>query len=87
MARKERELKASDIEKAVLDSYFSTRQTGYDQNMSLIEERKTTLQVMDDLSPILTIEDSVIVDYMLWAGYMLIQEDDGSPVWQMWRLR
>ena len=87
MARKERELKASDIEKAVLDSYFSTRQTVYDQNMSLIEERKTTLQVMDDLSPILTIEDGVIVDYMLWAGYMLIQEDDGSPVWQIWRLR
>lgn len=87
MARKERELKASDIEKAVLDSYFSTRQTVYDQNMSLIEERKTTLQVMDDLSPILTIEDSVIVDYMLQAGYMLIQEDDGSPVWQIWRLR
>ena len=81
MARKERELKASDIEKAVLDSYFSTRQTVYDQNMSLIEERKTTLQVMDDLSPILTIEDSVI------AGYMLIQDGDGSPVWQIWRLR
>jgi len=87
MARKEKQLKASDIEKAVLDSYFSTRQTVYDQNMSLIEERKTTLQVMDDLSPILTIEDSVIVDYMLWAGYMLIQDGDGSPVWQMWRLR
>lgn len=43
MTRKERELKASDIEKAVLDSYFSTRQTVYDQNISLIEERKTTL--------------------------------------------
>lgn len=87
MARNEKQLKASDIEKAVLDSYFSTRQTVYDQHMSLIEERKTTLQVMDDLLPILTIEDSVIVDYMLWAGYMLIQDEDGSPVWQIWRLR
>lgn len=87
MAKNEKQLKASDVEKVVLDSYFSTRQTVYDQNMSLIEERKTTLQVMDDLSPILTIEDSVIVDYMLWAGYMLIQDDDGSPVWQIWRLR
>lgn len=83
---KEKELKASDIERAVLDSYFSTRMAVYDQNLSLVEERKTTLQVMDDLLPILAIEDSVIVDYMLWAGYLLVQDEDGSPIWQLWRM-
>lgn len=87
MGRKEDKLMASVIEKAVLDSYFSTRQNVYDRNLPLVEERKTTQQVMDDLIPVLGMEDSVIVDYMLKAGFQLVQDEDGSPVWQMWRLK
>lgn len=87
MARKEENLKASDIERAVLDSYFSTRQNVYDRNLPLVEERKTTRQVMDDLLPTLRIDDDVVVDYMLSENYQLVQDDDGSPVWQIWRMR
>lgn len=87
MARKEENLRASDIERAVLDSYFSTRQNVYDRNLPLVEERKTTRQVMDDLLPTLRIDDDVVVDYMLSENYQLVQDDDGSPIWQIWRMR
>lgn len=82
-----KEYKASDIEKAVLDSYFSTRQPVFQDMTNTVEEKKTTLQVQDDLLPTLKITDEVIVDYMLQSGYLLVQDDDGSPIWQMWRMR
>lgn len=82
-----KEYKASDIEKAVLDSYFSTRQPVFQDMIHTVEEKKTTLQVQDDLLPTLRITDEVIVDYMLQSGYLLVQDDDGSPIWQMWRMR
>ena len=82
-----KEYKASDIEKAVLDSYFSTRQPVFQNMTHTVDEKKTTLQVQDDLLPTLRITDEVIVDYMLQSGYLLVQDDDGSPIWQMWRMR
>lgn len=82
-----KEYKASDIEKAVLDSSFSTRQPVFQNMTHTVEEKKTTLQVQDDLLPTLKITDEVIVDYMLQSGYLLVQDDDGSPIWQMWRMR
>lgn len=81
------ELKATAIEKAVLDSYFSNRDHVYDQLVFTVEERKTTQQIQDDLRPTLTIADDVIVEYMLQKGYMLVQDDDGSPIWQMWKMK
>lgn len=82
-----KEYKASSIEKAVLDSYFSTRQPVFQDMTHTVEEKKTTQQVQDDLLPTLQISDEVIVDYMLQSGYLLVQDDDGSPIWQMWRMR
>lgn len=81
------EMKATAIEKAVLDSYFSNRDHVYDQLLFTVEERKTTQQIQDDLRPILTIADDVIVEYMLQKGYVLAQDDDGSPIWQMWKMK
>lgn len=75
------------MEKAVLDAYFSTRQPLNGLSMGMVEERKTTVQIQDDLAPTLKIDDHVIVDYMLNHGYMLMQDDDGTPIWQMFRLR
>ena len=88
MAEKEQKLKASKTEQAVLDAYFSTRQplSGVFGDW-LGEERKTTLQIQDDLSQTLGIAADVIVDYMLQKGYMLMQDDDGTVIWQMFRLR
>ena len=82
-----KEYKASSIEKAVLDSYFSTRQPVFQDMTHTVEEKKTTQQIQDDLLPTLQISDEVIVDYMLQSGYLLVQDDDGSPIWQMWRMR
>ena len=87
MAEKEQKLKASKTEQAVLDAYFSTRQPLGKMEGVMVEEKKTTVQVQDDLSQILAIGDEVIVDYMLQKGYMLMQDDDGTPVWQIFRLR
>lgn len=75
------------MEKAVLDAYFSTRQPLNGLSIGMVEERKTTVQIHDDLAPTLKIDDYVIVDYMLHHGYMLMQDDDGTPIWQMFRLR
>ena len=75
------------MEKAVLDAYFSTRQPLNGLSMGMVEERKTTVQIHDDLAPTLKIDDYVIVDYMLHHGYMLMQDDDSTPIWQMFRLR
>lgn len=82
----EEKLKASPIERAVLDSYFAQRSNVRDALTHPLEERKTTTEIQDDLRPTLTIEDDVIVDYMLAANYQLVPNDDGSPIWQIWRM-
>ena len=67
----------------LLDSYFLFRsnlpQTGY------IEENKTTLQIMDDLNPMLTLSSDTIVDYMQEHEYSTTTEPDGTVVWAIWR--
>ena len=86
MKEAENRLKADRTERAVLDAYFSLRSPRDGEFMSMVEERKTTLQVQDDLRSTLEIEDVVIVDYMLHHGYLLIPDDDGSPIWRLFRL-
>lgn len=87
MSQDDQKLKATKTELAVLDAYFSTRQPFSSMTMGMVEERKTTVQIQDDLLQTLKIEDVVIVDYMLNHEYMLMQDDDGTPIWQMFRLR
>lgn len=87
MSQDDQKLKATKTEQAVLDAYFSTRQPLGSMTMVMVEERKTTVQIQDDLLQTLKIEDVVIVDYMLHHEYMLMQDDDGTPIWQMFRLR
>ena len=67
----------------LLDSYFLFRsnlpQTGY------IEENKTTLQIMDELTPMLTLSTDTIVGYMQEHEYSTTTEPDGTVVWAIWR--
>ena len=82
-----KELKANKTEKAVLDSYFSIRQPNGMEGISMMQEHKTTLDIQDDLRTTLEIADDVIVDYMLQNGYLLKPDEDGSVVWNIYRMR
>lgn len=88
MNKEEYELKATRMEKAVLDCYMSTRQPdNVMQGGVLVADYRTTQDIQDDLRQILTITDEVIVDYLLRAGYQLMQNEDGTPIWRIFRLR
>jgi len=67
----------------LLDSYFLSRsplpQSGY------IQENKTSLQIMDELMPMLTLSTETIVAYMTDHDYSTTTEQDGSVVWAIWR--
>ncbi len=67
----------------LLDSYFLFRsplpKSGY------IQENKTSLQIMDDLMPMLTLSTETIVAYMTDHDYSTTTEQDGSVVWAIWR--
>lgn len=78
---------SSKLEQAVLDSYFQTREPVRNELVCPLSERKTTEQIQDDLNPVLRISDTVIVDYMLRHDFQLVPEEDGSLVWQMYRMR
>lgn len=82
-----KELKANKTEKAVLDSYFSIRQPNGMEGISMMQEHKTTQDIQDDLRTTLEIADDVIVDYMLQTGFILKPDEDGSVVWNIYRMR
>lgn len=79
------ELKANKAEQTVLDFYFKRKRPlvkMYEfERCRMIEHRKTTIDIQDDLRTTLCISEDVIVDYMLHNGYTLIPEEDGSVVW------
>ncbi len=82
-----KDLLASSIEQEVLAAYLSIRQPNAMPGMAFVEECKTTRDIQDDLSATLEIADSVIVEYMLRAGYVLKVDESGQPVWLVYRMR
>ena len=81
------EYRADDVQQKVLDAYFSVRwANGSDMKMYALE-RKTTAQIHEELIATLDIDDDIIVDYMIKGGFVLAPDDDGSPIWQIYRLR
>ncbi len=78
-----------DCQKLVLDAYFSCRTPNDDASMSgtYVEERKTTQEIQDELLPTMGIGKDEIVVYMAEHGYVLTAGEDGSPVWNIYRLR
>lgn len=80
-------IRKEDIERMVLEAYFSIRNPlGTDREL-YVEDDKTTTLIQDDLRDTLLIDDSTIVHFMLEHGYMLTLAADGSPVWRIYRLR
>ena len=67
----------------LLDSYFMFRSNlpgaGY------IQENKTTLQIMDDLLPMMALPTDDVVQYMVDHDYQPTTEHDGSVAWAIWR--
>ena len=67
----------------LLDSYFMFRdclpKVGY------IQENKTTLQIMDELTPMMLLPTDDVVQYMLEHDYHTTTEQDGTVVWAIWR--
>ena len=87
MARKEnnqdRDTHKREFAQQLLDSYFMFRSNlpgaGY------IQENKTTLQIMDDLRPMMALPTDDVVQYMVDHDYQPTTEHDGSVAWAIWR--
>lgn len=67
----------------LLDSYFTFRDNlpheGY------IQENKTTLDIIDELQPMMQIEMETVVAWMLEHDYSCTNEQDGTVTWAIWR--
>lgn len=79
----DRDARKREFAKQLLDSYFMFRQNlpgeGY------IQENKTTLQIMDELTPMMMLPTNDVVGYMLEHDYSTTTEQDGTVVWAIWR--
>lgn len=67
----------------LLDSYFLFRRPLPEEGF--IQENKTTIQIMDDLSTMMTISAEAVVGYMLDHDYSPTTEQDGTVSWAIWR--
>lgn len=80
---RERDNSKRQFAQQLLDSYFTFRrnlpETGY------LQENKTTLQIMDELSPMMMLSTDDVVEYMLEHDYYTTIEPDGTVSWAIWR--
>lgn len=83
----QQDLLANSTERGILDSYFSIRVAAYDGDLYPVRERKTTADIAEDLHKMLEIEDKVIADYMLSSGFQPVIGEDGTPIWEFYRMR
>ena len=67
----------------LLDSYFLFRRPLPGEGF--IQENKTTIQIMDDLSTMMAISAEAVVGYMLDHDYSPTTEQDGTVSWAIWR--
>ena len=79
--------KKIDMEQAaeqLLETYMQFRDNlphdGY------VEEHKTTLEIQDDLAPMLYVSEEKIVKFMLSHDYNMTTEADGTVRWAIWRM-
>lgn len=79
----DRDAQKREFARKLLDSYFMFRENlpkeGY------IQENKTTLQIMDELTPMMLLPTDDVVGYMLEHDYQPTTEQDGTVVWAIWR--
>ena len=79
----DRDAQKREFARQLLDSYFMFRENlpreGY------IQENKTTLQIMDELTPMMMLSTYDVVQYMLEHDYHTTIEQDGTVTWAIWR--
>lgn len=67
----------------LLDSYFLFRRPLPEEGF--VQENKTTLDIMDDLVPMMAIPTETVVAYMVDHDYSCTTEQDGTVSWAIWR--
>ncbi len=67
----------------LLDSYFLFRRPLPEDGF--IQENKTTLQIMDELLPMMAVSTETVVGYMTEHDYGTTTEQDGTVSWAIWR--
>lgn len=67
----------------LLDSYFLFRRPLPEEGY--IQENKTTLQIMDELLPMMAVSTETVVGYMTEHDYGTTTEQDGTVSWAIWR--
>lgn len=67
----------------LLDSYFLFRRPL--PKDGFIQENKTTLQIMDELLPMMAVSTETVVGYMTDHDYSTTTEQDGTVSWAIWR--
>lgn len=68
----------------LLDSYFTFRRPLPEPGC--LQENKTSLQIKDELMPMLPLSTETIVAYMTDHEYSTTTEQDGTVVWAIWRM-
>lgn len=72
-----------EFAKQLLNSYFMFRRNL--PEAGFIQENKTTLQIMDELTPMMMLSTDDVVQYMMEHDYSTTTEQDGTVVWAIWR--
>lgn len=79
----DRDAQKREFARKLLDSYFMFRENHPKEGY--IQENKTTLQIMDELTPMILLPTDDVVSYMLEHDYQPTTEQDGTVVWAIWR--
>ena len=79
----DRDAQKREFAKQLLDSYFMFRRNL--PEAGFIQENKTTLQIMDELTPMMMLSTDDVVQFMIEHDYSTTTEQDGTVVWAIWR--
>ena len=72
----------------LLDAYFTFRCNLPEKDSGLgkvIEDHKTTDDIMDDLQPMMFVSKNVVVGWMRAHDFHITTVGDGTPKWAIWR--
>ena len=83
MSQNETSNREKQLQQKLLNSYFQFR-SPLPKDGS-VEEHKTTLQIQDELEPMMHVDGLDIVEYMDSHDYGFITEQDGTVSWAVWR--
>jgi len=67
----------------VLQQYFSDKKTSGEG--ITVPCYRTTQDIIDELAPMMKMEEDDILSYMLNRDYLMITDIDGSVKWEMYR--